>query len=71
MALAEIFSRFSVLIGPAGGGLTLPHALCRRCSRVVYVLLAPTGKARVRLGNRRESVARARRLHSFYSAGAL
>jgi ATP-dependent exoDNAse (exonuclease V) alpha subunit len=57
-ALAEIAaSRFSVLIGPAGTGkTTLLSVLCRRPE--IYkdgiLLLAPTGKARVRM----EDVAR-------------
>jgi len=57
-ALAEIAaSRFSVLIGPAGTGkTTLLSVLCRRSE--IYdggiLLLAPTGKARVRM----EDVAR-------------
>lgn len=52
-ALAELFaSRFSVLIGPAGTGkTTLLRALCRlpEVSHGGVLLLAPTGKARVRL----------------------
>ena len=57
-ALGEIAaSRFSVLIGPAGTGkTTLLSVLCRRpeIHDDVILLLAPTGKARVRM----EDVAR-------------
>lgn len=52
-ALAEISSaRFSVLIGPAGTGkTTLLSVLCRRpeIQKDGITLLAPTGKARVRM----------------------
>ena len=52
-ALAEIAAaRFSVLIGPAGTGkTTLLSVLCRQAeiSKDGIVLLAPTGKARVRM----------------------
>lgn len=52
-ALAELFSsRFSVLIGPAGTGkTTLLRMLCNLpdVERGGILLLAPTGKARVRL----------------------
>jgi AAA domain/UvrD-like helicase C-terminal domain len=52
-ALGEIFaSRFSILIGPAGTGkTTLLSALCRRTEiqRDRILMLAPTGKARVRM----------------------
>lgn len=55
-ALAELTaSRFSVLIGPAGTGkTTLVAALCRapQIKEGGILLLAPTGKARVRLWNR-------------------
>ncbi len=55
-ALAELAaSRFSVLIGPAGTGkTTLVAALCRapEIKEGGILLLAPTGKARVRLWNR-------------------
>lgn len=57
-ALAELATaRVSVLIGPAGTGkTTLLSALCRRLeiSQGGIVLLAPTGKARVRM----EAIAR-------------
>jgi hypothetical protein len=57
-ALAEIAtSRFSVLIGPAGTGkTTLLSVLCRRpeVHKDGILLLAPTGKARVRM----EAIAR-------------
>ena len=53
MALAEVFSsRFSVLIGPAGTGkTTLLRMLCAlpEVQQGGLLLLAPTGKARVRL----------------------
>ena len=52
-ALEELFaSRFSVLVGPAGTGkTTLLRALCRLpdVKKGGILLLAPTGKARVRL----------------------
>jgi hypothetical protein len=64
-ALAEIAeARFSVLIGPAGTGkTTLLSALCRRpeIQKEGILMLAPTGKARVRM----EAIARKAQIQDF------
>jgi hypothetical protein len=64
-ALSELAaSRFSVLIGPAGTGkTTLLSVLCSRpeISRDGILLLAPTGKARVRM----ESIAKQAKISNY------